>query len=112
MTKTEATWANRVQAWRESDKSAEAFVEGQGYRATTLRWYASRLRQSQSTRLPKRESARAEPTGAVVLARVVRVTAPARATIAITIGDARLDVSTGFEPALLRAVVACLGAAS
>ena len=106
MTKTEAKWASRVQSWRESRRSAEAFVEGQGYKATTLRWYASRLRQSTT---PKREHARAEPTGAVVLARVVRV---GTAAIAVTIGGARLEVTAGFDPGLLRALVACLGGAS
>lgn len=107
MTKTEAKWASRVQAWRESKRSAQAFVEGQGYKATTLRWYASRLRQS--TTSPKRERARAEPAGAVVLARVVRV---GTAAIAVTIGGARLEVTAGFDPGLLRALVACLGGAS
>ena len=107
MTKTEAKWASRVQSWRESRRSAEVFVEGQGYKATTLRWYASRLRQS--TKSPKRESPRPAPASAVVLARVVRV---GTAAIAVTIGGARLEVTAGFDPGLLRAVVACLGGAS
>jgi hypothetical protein len=66
MTKTEAKWASRVQAWRASGKTAEAFVEGQGSKAATLKWRASRLRSAAS---PKRD----ERGAAVVLARVVRV---------------------------------------
>lgn len=101
MTKTEAKWASRVQAWRASGKTAEAFVEGQGYKAATLKWRASRLRSAAS---PKRD----ERGTAVVLARVVRVNSPA-AALTITVGAARIEVTAGFEPGLLRAVVACLG---
>lgn len=109
MTRTETKWSSRVESWRESGKAAETFVEGEGYKAATLRWHASRLRRSAAP--PKRESARAEPTRAVVLARVVRV-GSAPAALAITIGGARIEVTTGFEPGPLRAVVACLGGGS
>jgi hypothetical protein len=108
MTKTEAKWASRVQAWRASGMTAEAFVEGQGYKAATLRWHASRLRSGAP---PRRESSREERGSALVLARVVRVGSPPTA-LAITVGAARIEVTAGFEPSLLRAVVACLGGCS
>ena len=108
MTKTEAKWASRVQAWRASGKTAEAFVEGQGYKSATLKWHASRMRSA--ARLV-RGSSPDERGDAVALARVVRVGSP-RAALAITVGGARIEVAPGFDPSLLYAVVACLGGGS
>ena len=108
MTKTEAKWASRVQAWRSSGKTAEAFVAGQGYKAATLRWHTSRLRSGAPL---NRERSQDERGTAVVLARVVRVGSPT-AALTITVGAARIEVMAGFEPGLLRAVVACLGGGS
>jgi hypothetical protein len=44
MTKTEAKWVARVREWAESGRTASEFAEGQDYAASTLRYWASRLR--------------------------------------------------------------------
>ena len=37
-------WKQRVAGWRASGESAEKFSAGRGYAASTLKWWASRLR--------------------------------------------------------------------
>lgn len=85
---TTEIWLERVAAWRASGEHAETFSRRGGYAASTLRWWASKL---------KREMA-APPAAAPVvqLARVVR-TARARASESSTaraIVLELLDVST------------------
>lgn len=110
MTTTEARWAERVRDWRASGKTADAFADGQQFEASTLRYWASRLKASAPTppeaTVPKK----------VAMARVIRrrrsqpvaARGAETAEIAIAIGDARITVSRGFDPELLRSVVAAL----
>lgn len=115
MTTTEAKWTDRVREWRESGKSAEAFAEGRQFEASTLRYWASRLKRSAPTTTP--DSAPAAPKPTVTMARVVRrrrgrpavAGAAVPTELAIAIGDARIVVGHGFDAELLRAVVAALG---
>lgn len=116
MTTTEAKWGARVRDWRASGKTAEAFSSGQAFEPSTLRYWASRLKTAGATPTTL-------PTGgagpkAIAMARVVRrrrSPAPGArgaetSEIAIAIGEARITVSRGFDPELLRHVVAALGA--
>jgi hypothetical protein len=101
MTATAAKWAARVQEWRASGKSAETFAEGRDFRASTLRYWASRLKVT-SPRTP-----------AVTLARVVRtepVATPTESSVEVVVGTARIVVHRGFDGGLLRDVIAALGA--
>jgi len=41
---TTETWARRVEAWRASGKRAEEFSRHEGYAASTLRWWSSKLK--------------------------------------------------------------------
>ena len=38
-------WAKRVEGWKRSGLSAEAFAEREGFNAHTLRWWARQLRR-------------------------------------------------------------------
>jgi hypothetical protein len=112
MTTTEARWAERVRDWRASGKTAEAFAEGQQFEASTLRYWASRLK----TAAPTTPAAVTAATKKVAMARVIRrrrsrpVARPAdRAEIAVSVGAARITVGPGFDAELLRDVVAALG---
>ena len=93
---TAAEWTERVRAWNESGREAEAFAEGKGYSAKLLRWWGSEL--------TRRERRRAR----VPLARVVRV-APPSVPLTVAVGAARIEVRGGFDRALLRDVVDALG---
>lgn len=94
-TTTEATWRERVAAWRASGETAERFARGRGFAPTTLRWWASRL------------GPEAAPPGFVRL--VPRApAAPRAAAVVVEVGAARIGVSAGFDPALLAQVVAAL----
>jgi hypothetical protein len=48
MNETEAKWAERVLEWRESGQAAEEFAEGRGFEASTLRFWASRLKKAKA----------------------------------------------------------------
>jgi len=107
MTSTEAKWADRVREWRASGKTAEEFAGAFDFEASTLRYWASRLKTG------------AERTASPVLAQVVRKRthlASSRAAaespsqeVEVVIGAARIIVRRGFDVDLLRQVAAALG---
>lgn len=103
MTETEAKWAERVREWRAGGKSAEEFAEGQGFKASTLRVWASQLRRRTAT-----DKERATPAPAVRIARVV-VRRPADPSMEIAVGSVRVVVRAGFDAGLLRQVIDALG---
>ena len=46
MADTRAIWTSRVENWRASGLKAEEYVVGQGYAASTLKWWEYRLRKT------------------------------------------------------------------
>jgi hypothetical protein len=96
MKTTAAEWSERVRAWRESGQTASEFAEGKGYSSKLLRWWGSELAR------------RARQAPDVRLARVERRSSPS-ALLTIVIGAARIEVSAGFDRALLRDVISALG---
>ena len=63
---TTEVWVQRVTAWRASGERAETFSRRDGYAASTLRWWASKLKRELAA--PAAPAAPAE----VRIARVVR----------------------------------------
>lgn len=103
MTKTEATWAERVRRWRGSGKTAEEFSRPEGFAASTLRYWASRLNQV--------AAARKEAPAGPRMVRVERSRAStAGAPLVVTVGAARVEVASGFDRATLASVLEVLGA--
>lgn len=100
-----AEWAERVRAWREGGLSAEEFAKVGGYRSKTLQWWASELARRSSPTRPR--TRRSKPK--VAMARVVRRTEHADEALAIRVGRAVIAVRRGFDPQLLRDVMAALG---
>ncbi len=102
MSDNTAMWAERVEEWRRSGKKAPAFVDGRSYSATALRYWAKRLETSAAVTR-------------VALARVVRPGTSVETTsddgVEVIVGSARLVVRRGFDPVLLRELVAALGGA-
>jgi hypothetical protein len=107
---TTETWIERVGAWRASGERAEAFSRRAGYAASTLRWWASKL---------KRDLAAAPAVVAVPevrLARVIR-SAPTSAptdggreiTLELVQLGIRIAVETGADRATLAMVLDVLG---
>ncbi|HVN36015.1 MAG TPA: hypothetical protein VMU96_12275 [Casimicrobiaceae bacterium] len=103
MSETKSTWSRRVANWRASGLTADEFAAEHGFRAPTLRWWASRL---------KREEMR-QAAALVPLARVIRSPAQpvSRGTVVIDALDlrARVTVETGVERETLDAVFGALG---
>lgn len=117
----EETWLERVVAWRKSVLSAAAFCEGKPFDATSLRGWSSRLgRAGKVSRSPRGRRPKSAPArSSVTFARVVTTPNPAprrTATFAtasggvlvVAIGPMRIEVAPGFDPLLLRSVVAAL----
>lgn len=79
------------------------FVEGSGYSASALRYWAKRL---DGEAAPTRAS-----SGSVRLARVVSSTPEAAwsAAVVIELGRARVAVASGVDAATLRTVLEVLG---
>lgn len=48
MTDARTTWKQRVTSWRASGESAERYAVGRGFAASTLKWWASKLREDNS----------------------------------------------------------------
>lgn len=130
MTETEAKWIERVEQWRAGGKSAEEYAQGRGFEASTLRYWASRLKTKppQGT-IPPTSSVVAAETSAeptrrdalrIVRIRRSKVSVPteavrprpanlANAAVWIAIGAARIEVRRGFDRGLLLDVVDALG---
>lgn len=70
---TTEVWSQRVEAWRASGERAEAFSRHEGYAASTLRWWSSKLKRELAA--PADARARAV-TPEVRLARVIRTAPP------------------------------------
>jgi hypothetical protein len=109
-TTTEA-WLQRVAAWRASGERAETFSRRAGYAASTLRWWASKL---------KRDLAAAPAVAAVPevrLARVIRsqpasaITSGASGEITLEVVQLgiRIAVEAGADRATLAMVLDVLG---
>lgn len=81
-----------VEAWRSSGKSAGAFASGRGYSASSL------IRWGEQT--PKQSFLRLEVAPSV--------SAAAASTLVVEVGAASIRVEPGFDPELLRSVVAAL----
>ena len=99
MNTTKSKWEERVRAWRESGQTAAHFATGKPFKPSTLTWWASQL--------PKLVPPKPGPPK-LVMARVIRVPTPSSASMTVSVGRARIDVSRGFDAELLREVVACL----
>jgi len=104
MTETEWKWAERVREWRASGQSAADYAEGRGFKASTLRFWASRLGGAVGSDTQARWPS---PV------RMARVVAPAKPTaLTVRVGGARVEVHRGFDRALLRELIEALGGAS
>ena len=96
-------WAKRVEAWRASGKRAEEFSRREGYAASTLRWWASKLRHE----VPAPPEVRLARVVRAVTASPSLTDAPAAAAIVIEAGlmGARIAVGPGADRETLAMVL-------
>jgi hypothetical protein len=126
MTQTETKWLERVREWRGSGETAERFAEGQGFKASTLRFWASRLRTEADAAFAPGMPPAATSRVRLVRVRRARGAAPkpleprgawsasegtSSAAMVIAIGAVRVEVRSGFDHALLGEVIEALGGA-
>jgi len=103
MTETETKWVERIREWKASGKKAEDFAVGRGFKASTLRFWASRLRTPRKVAAP----AAVEGEPRVRMARVM-----VGASLCVVVGAARIEIRQGFDKAVLRELVETLGGAA
>jgi transposase len=99
-----ADWKKRVAQWKKSGLTAEVFAAEHNLNARTLRWWSSALR---------RPDGRATKVGFARLVPVDAVPAPTAepAPLEVVLASGRVvRVRSGFDPALLRAVLVALEA--
>jgi len=102
---TTETWARRVEAWRASGKRAEEFSRHEGYAASTLRWWASKLRHELPA-APEVRLARVVRTATTVPAPTPSVASPgAVIAIDVTATGARIAVGPGADRETLAMVL-------
>lgn len=106
---SEAMWLERVLAWRQDGRSAARYCEDKPYHPSSLLSWSSRLGQEGKVQpLINRRASRATPL--VTFARVVaRPTPQPSAAVVVAVGASRIEVTEGFDPGLLHAVVSALG---
>ncbi len=102
MAETTSKWQKRVARWRASGETAEVFGAREGFAASTLRWWSSKLAREKAA------------TGSVEMVQLVRAPSapPAPAgTVAIDLVEvrARITVEDGVNAATLKTVLAALG---
>jgi hypothetical protein len=101
MTETERKWVDRVREWKAGGVTAEEYARGRGFEGSTLRFWASRLKQVAK-----------EPSSSGPSVRMARVKLAPRtepSTVVVAVGKARVEVREGFDRALLREVIAAIG---
>jgi hypothetical protein len=106
-TATASKWAERVREWRASGKTAEEFASAFDFEASTLRYWASRLRTEGTEQLAPTLARVVRRRGRPPTSRVDEFSAAPE--VEIVIGGARIVVRRGFDAELLREVAAALG---
>ena len=110
---TAAKWAERVRGWRASGASAASFAAGQGFAASTLRWWDSKLTQAAKPRVAMARVVRrgaGEPAEAAAGA-ATSVAVPSAPTLTLEVDGVRIVVRRGFDAELLRQLVHAIGGA-
>ena len=92
----EQVWRARVEAWKQSGESISAFAAHEKVSASSLRRWIHAHEKPSIPRFFRVVPATARPAAVPVRGLVV------------TIGDARIQVETGFDPLLLQQIVRAL----
>ena len=111
---TAAKWTERVRAWRASGGSAASFAAGQGFAASTLRRWDSKLTQAAKPRVAMARVVRrgaGEPAEARAGAATSSVAPPSATALTLEVDGARIVVGRGFDAELLRQLVQAIGGA-
>jgi hypothetical protein len=103
MSDTSVRWAKRVEEWRASGELAEEFSRREGYAASTLRWWASKLKREPEVRL-----ARVVRTAPVASADSADGR-PGMIVIEAMRAGARIAIESGADRATLAMVLDLLG---
>jgi len=106
VTENEARWAERVAEWRQSGKSAMVFAAGREFTASSLRYWATKLKST--ARPPAPAFARIVRPGPVAGIEARRPPSE-NDGVEVIVGDARIVVRRGFDPVLIRELVSALG---
>jgi hypothetical protein len=94
MADTRTIWKQRVSSWRASGESAEGFAVGRGFAASTLKWWASKLRGDSTPIIRMAQLVRSSRDEARGRGAVIVEGLDARVRITIEAGADRETVAT------------------
>ena len=103
MTDTEATWRERVAAWKASGKTCPSFCEGQPFAPNTLRQWHFQLKKRDREREAKGQGVRM-----VAISRTPSAPHEPSPPLVLATRGARIEVRRGFDAVLLRQVLSAL----
>ena len=88
-----------------------SFAAGQGFAASTLRWWDSKLTQAAKPRVAMARVVRGGPAEAGAGAATSGVAPPSAPTLTLEVDGIRIVVRRGFDAELLRQLVHAVGGA-
>ena len=100
-------WRQLISEWERSGQTRAEFAKARGLVASTFAWWKTTLRRE------ARALAEGKTAAPLKLARVsseALISTPKSRSLVVRVGAASIEVSDGFDAALLASVVAALGA--
>jgi hypothetical protein len=105
----DAIWLERVLAWRQDGRSASRYCEDQPYHPSSLLLSSSRLGQREGPAAEQSTKWAAKAATAAAFAGIVaRPASQPHAAVVLAVGASRTQVTDGFDPCLLHAIVHAL----
>jgi hypothetical protein len=104
---TKEQWARHVEAWRSSGTSAAKYCASRDLKASSLRYWSSRIRRETGEALNETfEGGRAPRFAKVQTTK--RTPAPSEVALRLVVADVAVEVPAGFDTATLRRVLEVL----
>lgn len=96
------TWIARITAYKQSGQTMKGWCREQGVTLDQLKYWLQKLKSETG------ESDFSKPTSFVPLVIDESTPAPIRTSLRLQVGIVHIEVNVGFDPGLLRDVVAAL----
>ena len=100
-------WRQLVSEWERSGQTRAEFAKARGIVASTFAWWGTTLRREQRALA---ETTSAAPFKLASVSSEAVISTPKFRSLVVRVGAASIEVSEGFDAALLASVVAALGA--
>jgi len=103
-------WRQLISEWERSGQTRKEFARARGLVQSTFAWWGTKLRREARGALP--ETTKPSPFKLARLTSETVISTPSTRSLVVRVGAASIEVSDGFDAALLASIVAALGAKS